>query len=215
MRSVAETTFFFPPNLHRFYPHKSCKIKHLLDPAAPSCAASITGGPVLPMLSYAQARSMYAPLEMTDGVDSCWQALNMHTRAHCLVQKTMVCLAHTNSNQELTGAPAPLKWRLSSLAGLAGILLQRWAESLGHQQLFSKCHSWESGPFYLIILYLDVWMMLEVSTDYSVRRCRPPCAHLAVCLNSWLLKCSYNHNFMEFFTCDLTKSNRMDIGFLS
>lgn len=143
---------FFHPNLHGFLSHKSCTASPC--GSSPSCAASITRGPVLPVLRYARARSMYAPLEMTDGVDSCWQALNMHTQkrtrahAHCPVQTLTVCLAHTNSTQEMTDPPATLKRQPSSLDRLAGILveitdcIQRWTGSLWRQQLFSQCHSW-------------------------------------------------------------------------
>lgn len=147
-----DQVFFFVPPIWMGF----CLAKAAHSPCGcgPWCAASIAGGLVLPVLRYAQARSMYAPLEMTDSVDSCWQALNMHTHthtytqelthAHSRAQTSTVCLAHTNSGREMTGPPAPLKWRPSSLAGLAGTLvyvtdyIQWWTESLWRQQLFSQ-----------------------------------------------------------------------------
>lgn len=118
-----------------------------------------TGGPVLPVLCYAQARSMYAPLEMTDGVDSCWQALNMHTqkrtRAHTLpgADTDGVPCTHKLTPREHWPASTIEKRWPSSLAWLAVVLvyitdcIQQWTESLWRQQLFSKCNSWASGPF--------------------------------------------------------------------
>lgn len=59
---------FFGPICTGFSPAKAAQ-----SPcgSGPSCAASITRGLALPVRRYAQARSVYAPLEMTDGMDSC------------------------------------------------------------------------------------------------------------------------------------------------
>lgn len=52
----------------------------------PHCAVSTARGPVpaqaLPVHPLTRARTVHAPLEMTDSMDSCWQALNMHARMH-------------------------------------------------------------------------------------------------------------------------------------
>lgn len=71
---VRVSCFYFPSNSH----HQVSRGRCAFSPVRSQAPA-----PVLPVHLAARARTVYAPLEMTDSTDSGWQALkHRHTRAH-------------------------------------------------------------------------------------------------------------------------------------